>query len=160
MKIYYNNKIYVQVIDLMWLNTLNIDIPSIVRKSLFKNSYKLINDSISNSDFIYFEDEDIIKYFNDLDWIIDYDKVKYLSLYKLFLYSNAIKNKCNELIKKYNKMDYYDKIRNANLKDDIKYLNIKYFNIRDYILYRIGIIKYELPNNVERNIHNKVRKNT
>lgn len=162
MKIYYNNKIYVQVIDLMWLRTFNINIPYNIRETLVVTYYKLINDSISNRDFICFEDEDIIKYFNDLDWIIDYNDVKDLSLYKLFLYSNDIKNKCNELIKKYNKMDYYNKIRNANLKDDIKYLNIKYFNVRDYILYRIGIIKYELPNGVKKSkrLYNKSKKNT
>ena len=93
---------------------------------------------------------------------IDYDSVKDLSLYKLILYSNNIKSECNNFIKTYNKMDYYDKIRNANLKDDINYLNIKWFNIRDYILYRIGIIKHDLPNVVKerRKICNKVKKNT
>ena len=162
MKIYYNNKIYVQVIDLMWLRTLNINIPYVIREPLVVTSYKLINGKIKNSDFICFDDEKIIKYFYELDFIIDYDSVKDLSLYKLILYSNNIKSECNNFIKTYNKMDYYDKIRNANLKDDINYLNIKWFNIRDYILYRIGIIKYDLPNGVKerRKICSKVKKNT
>lgn len=162
MKLCYNNKIYVQVIDLMWLRTLNINIPYIIREPLVVIYYKLLNRKISNSDFICFEEEEIIKYFYGLDWIIDYDSVKNLSLYKLILYSNNIRSKCNDLIKKYNKMDYYDKIRNSNLKDDIKYLNIKWFNVRDYILYRVGIIKYDLPKELKlekRYIRNK-KKNT
>ena len=98
MKINYSNKIYIQVIDLMWLNTLNIDMPGIVRKSIFNISYKLINNSISNTDFICFEDNEIIKYFNNLDWIIDYDEVQDLSLYELTVYRNSVKKQCNNLI--------------------------------------------------------------
>ena len=162
MKLCYNNKIYVQVIDLMWLRTLNINIPYIIREPLVVIDYEFINGKINNSDFVCFDEEEIIKYFNELDWIIDYDSVKNLSLYKLILYSNNIKSKCNDLIKKYNKMDYYDKIRNANMKDEIKYLNIKWFSVRDYILYRVGIIRYELPNGVkkQKRLCNKSKKNT
>ena len=150
MKINYSNKIYIQVIDLMWLNTLNIDMPSVVRKSIFNISYRLINNSISNTDFIYFEDNEIIKYFNNLDWIIDYDEVKDLSLYELTVYRNNVKKECNNLIKKYNRMDYYDKLKNWLLRDRINYLNIKWLNIRDFILYRMGIIRYELPEGISK----------
>ena len=150
MKINYSNKIYIQVIDLMWLNTLNIDMPDVVRKSIFNISYRLINNSISNTDFIYFEDNEIIKYFNNLDWIIDYDEVKYLSLYELTVYRNNVKKECNNLIKKYNRMDYYDKLKNWLLRDRINYLNIKWLNVRDFILYRMGIIRYELPEGISK----------
>ena len=150
MKINYSNKIYIQVIDLMWLNTLNIDMPGIVRKSIFNIGYKLINNSISNTDFIYFEDNEIIKYFNNLDWIIDYDEVKDLSLYELTVYRNNVKKECNNLIKEYNGMDYYDKLKNWLLRDRINYLNIKWLNVRDFILYRMGIIRYELPEGISK----------
>ena len=150
MKVNYSNNIYIQVIDLMWLNTLNIDMPSVVRKSIFNISYRLINNSISNTDFICFEDNEIIKYFNNLDWIIDYDEVKDLSLYELTVYRNNVKKECNNLIKKYNRMDYYDKLKNWLLRDRINYLNIKWLNVRDFILYRMGIIRYELPEGISK----------
>lgn len=160
MKISSNNKIYIQVIDLLWLNTLNIDMPSIVRKSLFDVSYKLISNSISNSDFIYFDSNEIIKYFNELDWIIDYNEVKDLSIIELIKYSNDIKNRCNSLIRKYNKMNYYDKLINSSIKDEINYLNIKWFGIRDYILFKIGIIKYKLPEDIlpKKNKHSRIKR--
>lgn len=160
MKISSNNNIYIQVIDLLWLNTLNIDMPDIIKRKLFKVSYNLINGSINNTDFIYFDSNEIIKYFNNLDWIIDYNEVKDLSLIELINYSNDIKNKCNNLIKKYNKMNYYDKLINSSIKDEINYLNIKWFGIRDYILFKIGIIKYMLPEDIlpKKNKHRRIKK--
>lgn len=160
MKISSNNKIYIQVIDLLWLNTLNIDMPDIIKRKLFKVCYNLINGSINNTDFIYFDSNEIIKYFNNLDWIIDYNEVKDLSIIELIKYSNDIKNRCNNLIKKYNKMNYYDKLINTSIKDEINYLNIKWFGIRDYILFKIGIIKYKLPEDIlpKKNKHSRIKK--
>ena len=46
MKINYSNKIYIQVIDLMRLSSFNIDMPGIVRKSIFNISYKLMERTV------------------------------------------------------------------------------------------------------------------
>ena len=151
MKIFTKNKVYVQINDLIWLNLMDLAIPKPIKDKLFLISYKVISGNINRYEFVNFEDINTINFFREIDWILDYDEVKDLTFIELLNTSKNIEDKANIIVRSYNLMNQYDKIKNHHLKQQHEYLNIKWFAVRDFILFKYGILKFNLPNEVTYN---------
>ena len=69
---------YVQKIDINFLHSLNLPIPNNDYTEKFINGEEVI-DSNNDFEFVKFDDEEAIKYFNSLNWILDFNYMVSLS---------------------------------------------------------------------------------
>ena len=104
MKLIRGNKVYIQKKDLLKvLNGLNL-YKADIKKSLFDKllTIKIESVSLSDYDYICFDDEESVNLFKDIDFIADYDEANSLSEEELreFIISNINKFRLyNKVIK-------------------------------------------------------------
>ena len=144
MKIITNGKVYVQKSDIAYLNSTNLANATAVVTKMFGPGYVIINDKNKN-EFIEYNNPNAIAFFKDIEYILDYDEVKYLDEEELIkLYNNYV-NKKNNIAKEYNNMSREEKLENKNLLDESKEIDHMLLSIKDYLLYKKGELILRLP---------------
>jgi len=68
-------KIYVQKNDIMYLNQTDLSIPASIFMKIFGNGVTIIDNS-NRFEFVEFTNSHEIEFLKNIDWIIDYNKVK------------------------------------------------------------------------------------
>lgn len=136
MKIFRNEdgkeKVYIQNVDMIYLKKLEKIFPSSIFSKLFGKEYELIMEQ-NEYDFISFNDPHEIQFFDDIDWIIDYDEYinltikeindKYSVLYdKLLYFANKLDSMSEQELK-----DNYDVY---NQHEQIEYTLKSYIEIQ------------------------------
>ena len=124
-----NNELYIQLMDIEYMNKKNMDIPLNVKQlfNKYNNMYKY-----NKYDFIKISEEEIIKYIQSLDFILDYNE--YINMdYQ------SIKYKVQEIYDEMGKiLDYY-----SSLSIDEKKMNLKlrkeYYN-KEHMIESIAVI--------------------
>ena len=136
MKIITNNSAYIQIKDLEKLFNSSLKIPKSIEYSVYLSSNNTTN-SLDKNDFISFNNPSDIEYFNNINWMIDYNKLKDYSLIKLIKLAKKIEREQEKVSKV---IDEFAIIKN--------YIDPKYFEqyeLLDYQLYSLfDIIKYKL----------------
>ena len=145
MKIVTYNKAYVQTKDVS--NLMGIveekQTSQPVFNKIFSNSFPC--DNSNKYEFIEFSLPEEIEFFKKIDCLVDYLELKNLTEKELVQYENTIISKRNDIIKRYNAMNYQEKIANAKLLKECEMLNFKMYSVRDVLFYKKGIIKTTLP---------------
>ena len=154
MKIIKGDTIYVQVKDLQQLNESNVILSHSIIYSLYLkfNNY---ND-YDKDEFIAFNKEDA--FFDDVEWIINYDDVINLSEKEIIeLYNNTI-NERNNIADKFNSLSKKGRFRSRSMINKCK--NLEYLNnsYKDLLDIKSGIKKITLPDGVEPLNENKLKK--
>lgn len=154
MKLYRNNKVYVNYKDLLFLINAGFDIPKEVKKD-FPISY----DFVDEYDFYEFSSDEAKSFFRVLEWIPEYNRFQNKDIN--YLQNYFIKN-LQEIHKIYNR---YCK---ALLKNDMEKANeLRYYysllvykdnSIKDIIDYKKGILKLDFPKKEKRDKDEKYRK--
>ena len=89
-------KIYVQMGDLEILKSIDISVPvSIVQDFFIKD---IIVDDSNKENFVEFTKPDEIEFFNSLEWLVDYKRVRYLSLDDIKNMIYAIRDEVHSLV--------------------------------------------------------------
>ena len=95
MKIYNNNKVYVQVSDLKQLIEYEKNVPY----TIFEKLIKITKDNnTDNNNFIVFDKPNELEYFKLMRWIVDYKRVRNLSNEDLKRMSSRLTVKMNEAL--------------------------------------------------------------
>ena len=128
MKIIDKTAVYVQKKDLKFIYVNNLPITEEVALRLVSNP--MINDS-NQYEFEKFEDKETIKYFKNLDWIIEYDKIKYYTEDELIEICKKIINESNKIADKFNKMNNALKEKHLDMITRCELLEYKMHSIRD-----------------------------
>lgn len=150
MKIITNEAVYVQMNDLGFLYHTNLAIPSSVFNKVFVgDGIFIINDS-NRYDFVKFDVEDDIKFFKDLDWIVDYSSLKDLDESQIIELLKETAEKQNDIAQKYNSMNDEERIKNEDMFDESEKLVFKYNSLM-YVgwLKQEGIECFDLPDGLE-----------
>ena len=146
MKIITKNKVYVQYIDIAYL--------------IKSKSYKQAPDSISDKcftelfvcneynkyNFVEFNRRDEIKFFDNLDYIIDYLEVKELSNEQIIQKVFEIGKEKNKLYNRFIYMSNRDKYLNIHILTEIELLEFKMESLMNIIALKNDKLKMNLPN--------------
>lgn len=148
MKIMRENALYIQKIDLEFLKYYYRILPEDISNMIFSNP-EINLDDLSKYDFLKIEDPQVIKYFQNVDAIIDYNSIENYSIDEL-----------GEIGKKYNiEFDIIARQLYTTNKSDSKYahilsqykeLNYKIKTLVDIIDYKNGLLILNLPGSKEK----------
>lgn len=105
--------VYVQMQDIMHLNQSDLPIPASIYTKVF-TGVTIVNDS-NRFDFVRFDEEHELKFFRDLEFVIDYDDYKDLTDEQLEEEGQKLAVKANEIAEKWNNMSEEERKQNSNL---------------------------------------------
>lgn len=105
--------VYVQMQDMMQLNQMDILIPASIYLKVFKG-ITIVDDS-NRFDFVRFDEEYEVKFFKELEFVIDYDKYKDFTDEQLEEEYQKLAIKADEIAKKWNSMQVNERKKNSNL---------------------------------------------
>ena len=115
--------VYVQMQDIMYLsNETDMPIPASIFTKIF-TGVTIVDDS-NRFDFVRCDDQHEVKFFRDLDFIIDYDQYKDLTDEQLEEEGQKFASKANEIAEKWNSMNEEKQQENISLLEE--YRNIGY----------------------------------
>ncbi len=114
--------VYVQMQDIMQLNQSDMPIPESIYTKVF-TGITIVNDS-NRFDFVSFDEAHEVKFFRELEFVIDYDQYKELTDEQLGEKGQKLVMKANEIAEKWNSMSSDEREQNSNLFQEHE--NIEY----------------------------------
>lgn len=149
MKIFRNNKVYIQKNDIAYLTESDESIPDVIYSKLYGGRGVVIIDDSNRYEFMKFTEHEAIDFFSKQDWIIDYDEVKDLTQSEIDELSNEIAEERDAIAIVYNGMTNAEKKKNLFLLKRREELKYKMMALRDFQLFKLGCLKMKLPENIE-----------
>ena len=144
MKIVTNNAVYVQKNDIGFLNQTDLPIPASIYIKIFGNGIVIIDDS-NRFEFVKFDEESEIEYFKNLDWIVDYNVLKDMSVEEIITIGQSVAEEKNNIAKTYNAMNDEERMKNMHMVSECEKLDFKMYSLRDVIWFKQGFINITLP---------------
>jgi hypothetical protein len=114
--------VYVQMQDIMQLNQSDMPIPESIYTKVF-TGITIVNGS-NRFDFVSFDEAHEVKFFRELEFVIDYDQYKELTDEQLGEKGQKLVMKANEIAEKWNSMSSDEREQNSNLFQEHE--NIEY----------------------------------
>lgn len=148
MKIINDNSAYVQKNDIAYLNQTDLSIPVSIFMKVFENGIVIIDNS-NRYEFVKFETPKEIEFFKGLSWMINYNDIKDLSEKEIIELGQNIAQERNEIVIKFNSMTEEERKENMNMVQQCDFLDFKMYSLRDFLWFKQGHIKMELPEGVE-----------
>lgn len=122
-------KVYAQMNDIMFImHETDIAMPAAIIAKVFKNVVN-VNDS-NRFEFVEFYDKEVVEFFKQLDWIIDYCIYIKKSDEEIAAEANKVAAEDREIVEKYNSMNEKDRKNNSNLiqEHELKGYKIKFLS--------------------------------
>ena len=148
MKIFKDNKVYVQLKDLAKLNKVNELIPANLYKTFLDKLDEGNYDREKAKSFVSFEKENEVETIRNFDWIVDYDEVKDYSLDEFQLMANRANNEANELADIWNSFNKIEKQENYYISNRYELLHHEINDIRQILWTIQGYITTPFPEEV------------
>lgn len=146
-KIIANDAIYVQKIDIAYLDASNLPIPaSIFMKTVAKGM--TINEN-NKYDFIRFDEASEIEYFKGLDCIIDCDVANGLSEEEIIEAMENVQKERLSIAREYNSMSIEERRLHPDMVRRCELLEIKYYSLGDLLLIKQRNIALKLPESTD-----------
>lgn len=109
--------VYVQMQDIMYLsNETDMPIPATIFEKVF-TGVTIVNDA-NRFEFVKFDEEHEVKFFRELEFIIDFDQYKVFSDDQLEAEAQKLGTKADEIAEKWNSMTPEERRKNGNLYDE------------------------------------------
>ena len=151
MKIFKDGKVYVQVYDVAQMNNSIIPYPSSINPERFDECKDTIR-STRGKQFLVFEKPLEVKYFEMIDWIINYDDVKDKTIEELQALSNNLIEQQNNSYKEFKKLSNEEK-KKKSLEYSYKLDTLEHqtYTLLYLILHKQNKMEIELPFDSEDN---------
>ena len=149
MKIILKDKVYIQLNDLSYLLKFmeGKPIPASVINSIFGEVFICTDDN--RYEFREFKDEESMEFFSSLSYSVDYAELKDLSEQELMDKGIEVAKKINEVAHVFNSLDEDDRAHHQELVNEYEMLEFQMNSIRDFLWYKQGHIKMNIPSDVE-----------
>ena len=157
MKIITKNAAYVQKNDIAYLYHTNIEIPASIFIKVFGKDIVIIDDN-NRYEFEKFEDANEIEFFSKLDWIVDYNLVKDLSVDQIIEVGKQLAQTKNQIAKKFNAMSQKNRMKNYEMVTQCELLDFEMHSLRDIVLCKQGYLDMDLPKDFNRKKENIIQK--
>lgn len=115
---------------------------------IFGNGTVIIDDS-NRYEFVAFNEPDEIDFFSSLDWILDYNQVKDLSEEETIALGQSIVDEKNNIAEGLNSMSPEEREKNRDMVTQYELLDFKKYSLVDFIAFKQGRMKWQLPEGVE-----------
>lgn len=148
MKIITDNAAYVQKNDLAYLIRSVEHIPASIFMKAFGDSFVIIDDS-NRYEFMKFSVPEEIEFFENLDWMVDYSEVKDLSDEEIMALAQMVCEERNIIAQQFNSMSSEEKKENVSMRFRCEILDFKLYSLRDFLWFKQGHLKFNLPEGVE-----------
>lgn len=151
MKIVRGNYVYIELFEYKFLlNNLN-HLPDEVKNEIFCGRDTIILDEkIDEREFICIEGENLIKFLNNLEYFIDYDKVKkldYISVCELY---NDLHDELDKLKEELNDNSKFKSIETLNrILNKLNQIELRCESLKHYLHFLEGRIKLFLPDGID-----------
>ena len=129
-------KVYVQMNDIAMLIHSDLPVPASIYEKIYADT--VITDDSNRMDFVEFNQPSDIKFFESLDWIVDYKAIRVLSEEEINYKEQEIAKEINEIVNIYNSMSEEEKINNQSLVQDYDFLNYKLVYLNEILLVKKG----------------------
>lgn len=150
MKIFRDDKVYVQKSDIAYLDISDASIPSQVYYIIYGKGPVIIGE-FNRLQFEEYSEKQIIDFFREIPWILDYDDVKDLTNHELGQLVEELLDQRNSIANMYNRMNEKERKRNSSMRSQCELLDYKMETIREFQMYKNGNIKMQLPKGIETN---------
>lgn len=151
MKIITKDAAYVQFCDVFNFmditRLMKLDCPKSISMRCFTN--QIVVDGDNRYAFMEFKEKDAINFIKKLDCIIDYSFVATKTDEELYDLMKKLHEESRNLVEKYEKMNRSQQSKNySKLYGEYHIKAYKAHSINDYLLYRKGEIKFDIPENL------------
>lgn len=136
-------KVYVQMNDIMMLIHSDISIPASIFEKVV-GDVVIINDS-NRMDFVEFTQPKDVKYFESLDWIIDYKEMRDLTENEIREKGQEIANEMNKIANRFNSMTDKEKRNNQSLVQRHELLDFKMKSLAELLFVKQGQKQMPFP---------------
>ena len=143
MKIITEDAVYVQKKDIAFLTHKNIEIPESLFNKIFCDGVVVGN--TDSYKFYKFQDKEIVEFFKQLDWIIDYNDVKNINEEEFLQWEQKLIEEKNELENNHNESLLDDDIKIYDMILQHEKLQHKIYSLRDILLLKQGHLEMDLP---------------
>lgn len=146
MKIFANNKVYIQKNDLIYLlrSANNSLVPSSIIDNVFGQIF-IVTDS-NRYEFVEFYLPEEVEFFNSCDWIVNYNDFDYMSEEEIVDYGCKINEQRNKIAQAYNDLPEEEKkVKYEEVSTQIELLEYKMWSVRDVLWYKQRNLKFDLP---------------
>ena len=148
MKIFRDNKVYVQRNNIAVLNTVCESIPAKIFITLCSEG-SIIVGNYNRFNFYEFDNPEIVEYFRQQDWIVDYDEVKGLNQQEMYRLGDEVVEEMNNAATEYNAMSQEEREQHPELRERHALLRNKLTELGDVYLFLNGKLKMNLPEGIE-----------
>ena len=146
MKIFVNNKVYVQKNDLAYFlrGTEGISIPSSIIDKIFGQVFIVTDEN--RYEFVEFTSPKEIKFFEKCDWIVDYNLFDSMTEEEIVEYGCQINTERNKVANSFNELSEGEKEKQyIQVSTKIELLEFKMWAVRDILWHKQGRLKFSLP---------------
>lgn len=148
MKIITDNAVYVQKNDIAYLLQTNLEIPAAIFTQVFERGITIIDDS-NRYEFVRFTTPEVIDFFRNIHWIIDYNEIKDLSEKEILALGQSIAQEQNTIASRFNSMSSQEKQANSNLVSQCELFGYKIYALRDFLWFKQGHLQMKLPKGID-----------
>ena len=161
MKIFLNNKAYVQKNDLSYFlrGAEGVSIPSSIIDKVFGQVF-IVNDE-NRYEFIEFSSPKEIEFFRNCDWMIDYNMFDGMTEEEIINFGCKINDERNKVAAAFNALSDKEKEKQyTQTLTKIQLLEFKIASVRDVLWHKQGHLKFELPKETELDIQTQNQEQT
>lgn len=147
MKIFANNKAYIQKNDLAYFmkGFEGVTVPSSIIDKIFGNVF-IVTDK-NRYEFVEFSSLEEINFFKKCDWMIDYNLFDGMTEDEIIDYGCQINTEKNKIIASFNELSEKEKEKQyTQVSTKIELLEFKMWSVRDVLWHKQGHLKFPLPN--------------
>lgn len=146
MKIFANNKAYIQKNDLAYFMRCaeGVSIPSSIIDKVFGQVFIVTDEN--RYEFVEFSSPEEIEFFKKCDWMVDYNLFDGMTEEQIIEYGCQINAERNKIATSFNKLSEEKKEKQyIQVSAKIELLEFKMLSIRDILWHKQGHLKFSLP---------------
>lgn len=148
MKITRNDKVYVQINDIMLLSRYLTRLPVWFLDEITRGGAFTCSD-YNRFEFMTFTSPEAIEFFKGIDCLLDFDEVKDMSLSELIETQKRLIDEHDAKAGEYNALSHDERITKSGLREEIILSGIKVYSLEDFIAYRRKKLSMTFPSDVE-----------
>ena len=146
MKLFANNKVYVQKNDLAYFmrGAEGVSIPSSIINKVFGQIFIVTDDN--RYDFVEFSSPEEIEFFKKCDWMVDYNLFDGMTEEEIMEYGCQINTERNKIATSFNELSEAEREKQyMQVSTKIELLEFKMLSVRDILWHKQGYLKFPLP---------------
>ena len=146
MKLFINNKVYVQKNDLAYFmrGSEGISIPSSIIDKVFSQVFIVTDEN--RYEFVEFSSPEEIEFFKKCDWMVDYNLFDDMTEEEIVEYGCQINAERNKIATSFNELSEGEREKQyMQVSTKIELLEFKMWSVRDILWHKQGHLKFQLP---------------